>query len=61
MTTYVIRKRDASVNAKVIVKRSEAKAKQQAALAQLLELRYQFGWNDLREKHIDTLRKALLK
>jgi len=58
MTKLIIRRRDSGTNAKVI-QRSEAKVKQQAALANLMELQYQFGWNPLRDKHIATLKRVL--
>ena len=55
----IIRKRQPLETAEVVCKREENRLKISQALYNLQELQWQFGFSELRAKHISTLTKAL--
>ena len=55
----IIRKRVVTENAALVEKREVNRVKISQALYHLKELQWEFGYSDLRAKHISTLTKAL--
>jgi hypothetical protein len=55
----IIRKRQSLETAEVVEKREETRLKISQALFHLKELQWEFGYSELRAKHISTLTKAL--
>ena len=57
----IIRKRVVTETAEIVEKREVNRVKISQALYHLKELQWEFGYSDLRAKHISTLTKALRK
>jgi hypothetical protein len=55
----IIRKRIATETAEVVEKREVNRLKISQALYHLKEMQWEFGFSELRAKHISTLTKAL--
>jgi hypothetical protein len=55
----IIRKRQSLETAEVVEKREVNRVKISQALFHLKELQWEFGYSELRAKHISTLTKAL--
>ncbi len=61
MSKLIIRKRQPLETAEIVEKREVNRVKISQAIYSLQELQWQFGYSDLRAKHISTLTKALRK
>jgi hypothetical protein len=61
MSKLIIRKRQPLETAEIVEKRETNRVKISQAIYSLQELQWQFGYSDLRAKHISTLTKALRK